>query len=85
MDTYFHFTGCDLPDINFADKNFVFVGTFLDDGRIPANHSITFECSDNRTLQSICTIDVRGDTDNGLWDPDPTVCPNITGELQSLK
>ena len=67
-------SGCHFPDMNFT-----FNGNFLDDGRIPVNNTISFECSDNRTLQSKCVIEDNSDADNGFWEPDPTVCPNITG------
>ena len=67
-------SGCHIPDMNFT-----FNGNFLDDGRIPVNNTISFECSDNRTLQSKCVIEDNSDADNGFWEPDPTVCPNITG------
>ena len=44
-------------------------GDLLDDGRIPVNESITWSCSDDAEIQSICMVVDLSNSSHGEWRP----------------
>ena len=67
-------SGCEQPDIHFN----LDTGSLLDDGRIPVNISITYECSDDRVFHASCKDSNNGSA-NGVWEQ-PIHCPPIKGK-----
>ena len=66
--------GCLVPEVRYT-----FNDTMLDDGRLPVNASITYECSDNRFFQSTCKSPADNNSSHGEWSEN-IVCPNMTGK-----
>ena len=71
--------GCLVPEVRFT-----FNDTMLDDGRLPVNASITYECSDNRFFQSTCKSPADNNSSHGEWSEN-IVCPNMTGQWLASK
>ena len=64
--------GCLTPE-----SNFTYNGTFLQDGKIPINESISIECSSNVTVHSMCSPVTDYLSGVGQWSVTPE-CPPIS-------
>lgn len=61
-----------MPDMKYKIQ-----GPLLEDGRVPVDGIVSYECSFDRVLKTKCYApDAYSD---GAWYP-PFLCPNMTGK-----